>query len=61
MWNDGVKATRIICRLADAWQLFLKQVFWPIGLPMFGFYALFPVPGRFPSGLSPCSSYSGYL
>jgi hypothetical protein len=40
MWNGGVQAVQLFCRLADAWRFLMKQVFLPFGLPVMGLYGL---------------------
>lgn len=39
-WNEGAKAVRFFCRVADAWRFLLRQVAIPVVLPAVGLYAL---------------------
>lgn len=39
-WNEGAKAVRFFCRVADAWRFLLRQVAIPVVLPGVGLYAL---------------------
>ena len=39
-WNEGAKAVRFFCRVADAWRFLLRQVAVPVVLPGIGLYAL---------------------
>jgi hypothetical protein len=39
-WNDGARAVRFFCRLAQAWRFMLRQVIVPVGLPGIGLYAI---------------------
>lgn len=39
-WNEGAKAVRFFCRVAEAWRFVLRQVAIPVVLPGIGLYAL---------------------
>ena len=54
MWNVGVKAVRVFCRLADAWRFVMRQVVLPFGIPFVGLYALwcFETGHKFPEWLT---------
>lgn len=39
-WNEGARAVRFFCRLAQGWRFLLRQVLIPVGLPAIGVYAL---------------------
>ncbi|WP_147297859.1 hypothetical protein [Trinickia dinghuensis] len=39
-WNEGAKAVRFFCRLADAWRFLVRQVAIPVALPGVALYAL---------------------
>lgn len=54
MWNGGVTAVRLFCRLAEAWKFLLRQVAVPVGLPAIGSYAIWYYAHfqRFPSWIS---------
>jgi hypothetical protein len=39
-WNEGAKAVRFFCRLAQAWRFLVRQVAIPVVLPGIGLYAL---------------------
>jgi hypothetical protein len=39
-WNEGAKAVRFFCRIAEAWRFLLRQVAIPVVLPGVGLYAL---------------------
>ncbi|MEX3691897.1 hypothetical protein AB3X91_09145 [Paraburkholderia sp. BR14263] len=38
MWSGGVRAVRLFCRLADLWRFFMRQVFFPILVPVLGVF-----------------------
>lgn len=39
-WNDGARAIRFACRLAQGWRFLLRQVAVPVVLPGIGLYAV---------------------
>lgn len=39
-WNEGAKAVRFFCRIAEAWRFLLRQVAIPVVLPGVGLYAI---------------------
>lgn len=39
-WNEGAKAVRFFCRLAQAWRFLVRQVAIPVVLPGISIYAL---------------------
>jgi hypothetical protein len=39
-WQEGAKAVRFFCRIAEAWRFLLRQVAIPVVLPGMGFYAV---------------------
>lgn len=39
-WNDGARAVRFFCRLAQGWRFLLRQVAIPVVLPGVGAYAV---------------------
>jgi hypothetical protein len=39
-WNEGAKAVRFFCRVAEAWRFLLRQVAIPVVLPGVALYAL---------------------
>jgi hypothetical protein len=39
-WNEGAKAVRFFCRVADAWRFLLRQVAIPVALPGMFLYAV---------------------
>lgn len=39
-WNEGAKAVRFFCRLAQAWRFLVRQVAIPVVLPGIGLYSL---------------------
>ncbi|QTD88726.1 hypothetical protein [Burkholderia anthina] len=39
-WNEGARAVRFFCRLAQGWRFLLRQVLIPVGLPGIGVYAV---------------------
>jgi hypothetical protein len=53
-WNEGAKAVRFFCRVADAWRFLLRQVAIPVVLPGIGLYAIWHYAHyhAFPSWLS---------
>lgn len=52
-WNDGARAVRFFCRLAQGWRFVLRQVMYPVVIPCFALYAggYYAAHGRFPPWL----------
>ncbi|WP_434663420.1 hypothetical protein P5W99_24320 [Paraburkholderia sp. A3BS-1L] len=53
-WNDGARAVRFFCRLAQAWRFLLRQVAIPVVIPLFAAYAglYYAAHGHFPPWLA---------
>jgi hypothetical protein len=53
-WNDGARAVRFFCRLAQAWRFLLRQVAIPVVILVFALYAVlyYAAHGHFPPWLA---------
>lgn len=53
-WNDGARAVRFFCRLAQGWRFVIRQVMLPVVIPLFALYAggYYYAHGHFPEWLA---------
>ncbi|WP_156884063.1 hypothetical protein [Paraburkholderia sp. SOS3] len=53
-WDEGTRAVRFFCRIAQGWRFVLRQVLFPVVIPCFALYAVlfYAVHGHFPLWLA---------